>query len=171
MWKFWEQIFDTPPPFSRYDQPIWKTHRLLCKPLLKYSELGVCRRIQSSHLQAGKHCPVTGTATSDITISAVSQTCIFPALNTSVFFPESQSYRFSLPSAGLVGRLLFKALLFNIHPPLNPVPRQKEDEKRDRASRWHRSPWLDCYFFSAWLNILTWVISIEAASEGTSSRI
>lgn len=123
---FWHSI-----TFQQVRPTDWKTDELLCRPLLKYAKLGVCRRIHSSHLQAGKYCPVTVTATPDITISAVSQICVLPALNTIVFFPASQCYRFPLPSAGLVGRLLFKALSFNIRPSLNPVPRQKEEEKRE----------------------------------------
>lgn len=85
---------------------------------------------------------------SDITISAITQICALLALDTTMFFPANQCYRFPLPSPGLVEWLLFKAF-FNISPSLNPVPRQKRGrEERDRASKWHRSPWLDCYFFS-----------------------
>lgn len=50
-------------PSRREDQLIWKTHKLLYKPLLKYAELGVCRKIHSTHLQASTYCPVTVTAT------------------------------------------------------------------------------------------------------------
>lgn len=101
-----------------------KHTKLLGKPLLKYAELGVCR-IHSSHLQAGKYCPVTVTTTPDIRISAVIQTSVLLALDTIVFFPASQCYRFPLPSTGLVGRLLFKALFFNIRPSCQSCPKAR----------------------------------------------
>lgn len=59
---------------------------------------------------------------SDLCLTGCEHSCV-SSCKSMLQVPSSQC-------RGLVGRLLFKALFFNISPSLNPIPRQKEEERR-----------------------------------------